>query len=200
MKTKLLLSALLLVPLGYAIGQETKPTPASATKDDPAMQKMIEAGTPGPEHRVLDGMIGNWKADVKHWMTPEGEPETSTGTSTSKWILDDHYVESTFEGDMMGMPFEGRGVSGYDNLDKKYFSTWIDSMSTGHMLTKGSYDPGTKTFTYSGQCHDPMSGKLVTMRSVVKLTDADHHTMEMYAPGPDGNEFKNMEIHYTRAK
>jgi hypothetical protein len=200
MKTKLLLSALLLLPLGYGIAQEKKPTPASAPKDDPRMQKMMELGTPGPAHRMLDGMIGNWQAEVKHWMEPGGQAETSTGTSSAKWILDDHYVESTFTGDMMGMPFEGRGVCGYDNIKKKYFSTWFDSMATGFMVSEGTFDPSTKTFTYTGQAPDCFSGKYVAMRSIVKMVDADHMTMEMYGPGPDGKEFKNMEIAYTRTK
>lgn len=205
MKTKWILSSLLLLPVGYAVAQEKTPpqktpTPASATKDDPRMMKMMELGTPGPAHKVLEPMIGTWKAEVKHWMEPGAQAEASTGTSTTKWILQDHYLETTFAGDMMGMPFEGRGVCGYDNAKKKYFSTWIDSMSTACMVSEGSFDPATKSLSYSGQAPDCMTGKIVTMRSVTKMTDADHMTMEMYSPGPDGKEYKAMEIAYTRSK
>jgi len=200
MKTKLLLPSLLLLPLGFALAQEKTATPASAPKDDPKLEKMKELGTPGPAHRVLDPMIGTWKCEVKHWTEPGGETQTSSGSSTSKWILQDHYVETTFNGDMMGMPFEGRGVCGYDNAQKTYFSTWIDSMSTACMVSKGTFDAGTKTFTYSGQAPDCMTGKLVTYRSLTKMVDPDHMVMEMHGPAADGKEFKMMEIHYTRSK
>ncbi len=33
----------------------------------------------------------------------------------------------------MGMPFEGMGIDGYDNLAKQYVSTWVDNMGTGIM-------------------------------------------------------------------
>jgi hypothetical protein len=38
------------------------------------------------------------------------------------------------------------------------------------------------------------------MRFVEKFVDADRWTVEMFMPGPDGKEFKSMEIVYTRAK
>ena len=34
----------------------------------------------------------------------------------------------------------------------------------------------------------------------VTIADKDHHTMEMWSPGPDGRMFKMMEIVYTRHK
>jgi hypothetical protein len=37
-------------------------------------------------------------------------------------------------------------------------------------------------------------------RTTMKLTDADHFVMEMFAPGADGKEMKMMEISGTRAK
>ena len=43
---------------------------------------------------------------------------------------------------MMGMPFEGIGRTGYDNVTGKYWSTWIDNMSTGCYLHT---EPATPT-------------------------------------------------------
>jgi hypothetical protein len=34
----------------------------------------------------------------------------------------------------------------------------------------------------------------------VTVTDENHHSMEMWMPGPDGKVFKMMEITYTRKK
>ena len=36
--------------------------------------------------------------------------------------------------------------------------------------------------------------------SKMTVTDKDHHTMEMWGPGPDGKMYKMMEIKYSRKK
>ncbi len=41
---------------------------------------------------------------------------------------------------------------------------------------------------------DPMTGKASYMRSEVTWMDANTFKNEMYGPGPDGKEFKRMEI------
>jgi len=38
------------------------------------------------------------------------------------------------------------------------------------------------------------------MRLVERLTNNDAMKLEFYISGPDGKEFKNMEINYTRVK
>ncbi len=54
--------------------------------------------------------------------------------------------------------------------------------------------------TSSGTMDDPMSGKSQMVNNKVTVTDNDHHTMEMWGPGPDGKAFKMMEISYARKK
>jgi hypothetical protein len=64
------------------------------------------------------------------------------------------------------------------------------------MMTTGG--PDGKVWSFQGTMADPMTGKDSPITSKVTVTDADHHTMEMWAPGPDGESFKMMEIVYTR--
>ena len=49
-----------------------------------------------------------------------------------------------------------------------------------------------------GEMTDPTGNKM-KKRSVITLQDNDHHKMEMFFAGPDGNEAKGMEISYERA-
>lgn len=202
MKSKFHVAALLLIPVGasFAFHQEKKPTNAAAATDDPAMAKMMEFATPGPAHKVLDAKIGKWTTVVKWWMAPGTEPTTDTGSCEVKWIMEGRFIEDTYTGTMMGGPFHGRGTTGFDNLKKKYVGTWIDTMGTGIMHSEGTFDAATKTFTYMGESPDAMVGKYVKTRTVEKMIDADHWTVQMYSPGPDGKEFMGMEISYKRAK
>jgi hypothetical protein len=43
-----------------------------------------------------------------------------------------------------------------------------------------------------------MTGKPAKIRTVTRIVDPNQHVYEMYAPDPKGNEFKMMEIVYTR--
>jgi len=189
--------ALLLVCLNVV----AEDTPAKkAPEMDPAMMEaMMKAGTPGPAHKVLDGMIGTWDTKVTSWMVPGADPISGTGWSENKWILGGRFVEQTFKGDFMGMPFEGRGLTGYDNAKKQYFGTWIDNMGTGMMTSVGTGGSGN-TMTFDGTYADPMTGKDTMCKEKVTWVDADHHNMEMWMPGPDGKLYKAMEIAYTRKK
>ena len=64
----------------------------------------------------------------------------------------------------------------------------------------GDVDASGKVWTMVGQMTDPMSGKPMQKRSVITLEDNDHHKMEMFFQGPDGNESKAMEITYVRSR
>ncbi len=100
---------------------------------------------------------------------------------------------------MMGQPFTGHGMRGFDNVTGKHWSTWNDSISTGLMTTTGSCDE-KDACSFSGSWVDPVSKKTITSRLVSHWSGADAETFEMFGPGPDGKEFKMMEITYTRQK
>lgn len=175
--------------------------PATAPAMDPAMMDaMMKAGIPGDPHKKLDGMVGSWDTKITMWMMPGADPMTSTGTSTNQWIMGGRYLEQRFKGDFMGMPFEGMGYTGYDNVKKRYWGTWMDNMSTSMMTSTGTASADGKVWDFDGSMSDPMTGGETAVKEKVTITDADHHLMEMWAPGPDGKMFKNMEIAYSRKK
>jgi hypothetical protein len=98
----------------------------------------------------------------------------------------------------MGTPFNGTGLTGYDNTLKKYVSTWADSVSTGIMRMTGTYDAATKTYAFEGMYPDPMSGKEKPTKMALRVVGNDQHVMEWWDPLPDGKWVKTMEITYTR--
>jgi hypothetical protein len=156
--------------------------------------------TPGEMHKMMAMVEGEWTTDGKMWMDPKGQPVASKGEASYKMILGGRYQESTFRGDMMGMPFEGKGLMAYDNLKKQFENTWVDNMSSGIMKTEGTYDPGTKTYNMSGKMVDPMSGKECKMRETLKIVDNDTHVMSMYVTMGDNPEYKTMELTFKRKK
>lgn len=193
---------------GPALAQNEKPkapenVPAGEPPMDPMMEAMMKAAQPGPEHEAMKKVVGTWDAVVKMFDPSLDKPEESKGTMVNTLIHGGRYIRMEYTGEMMGGPFTGSGLWGYDKLSKQYVSTWVDNWSTGVMVMTGTYDPGTRTYTSTGEMQMPMpDGTVAKMpqRETVRIISDDKHIMEMYGPGPDGKEMKHMEITYTRAK
>ncbi len=149
------------------------------------MKKWMEYMTPGDMHKMLATHTGKWKAKTTFWMAPGGEPTVSEATSEGEMIYDGRYLVSKYKGNMMGMPFEGMAIEGYDNAAKMFMSTWIDNMGTGIMYMTGKYDETSKMISYTGKMVDPMTGNMTDMRQTVKFNTDGTSTMEMFCPGPD---------------
>lgn len=157
----------------------------------------MAAATPGPNHAGMAAMAGHYRADVKVWMDPTADPVVSTGKTEFKMILGGRYLVQHYSGSMMGQPFEGMGLTAYDNLEKQYVSTWVDNMGTGIMVTKGNYDAYGKVLTSSGEVIDAESGAPVTVKTVSTTVSENEHRFEMFIIQGD-QEMKNLDITYTR--
>lgn len=173
--------------------------PAGQPSEADYMAAMEKAGKPGTEHARIMQFAGNWNAKCTVVMDPNAPPHVSQGTMVNTPVLGGRQLRQDFKGDFMGEAFEGIGYWGYDNIKKQYTSLWTDSMSTMVMVQTGSFDEKAQTYSFSGTCPDPLTGKDQTHRSVIKVAGPYKHTLEMYAPGMDGKEAKMMTIEYTRA-
>ncbi len=184
------------------VSQDSKKAPAAPPEMSPDMMKMIEYGTPGENHKLLNPKVGTWTGTVKMWMDPaQAEPMTSTCTSSYEWMFDGRFLANTTEGDFGGQTFLGHSAEGYDNIKKKFVWVWLDNMGTGFMTAEGTYDAATKTFKYVTDGPDPVAGKYVKGRSTEIWTDNDHFAGQMYCKdSKTGKEYKCMEISYVRQK
>ncbi|MFN0132249.1 MAG: DUF1579 domain-containing protein [Phycisphaerales bacterium] len=201
---------------GGAFAQDSKPAPSKATQPttkpssvkpdaamppmDPMMEAWMKAGTPGPEHAQFKMMEGTWDAVSKMYdpANPTATPTESKATMVNKLAFGGRFLMHDYSGDFMGMPFNGVGSFGFNNVTKKYEGTWMDSMSTGVMFMTGAYNEATKTYTLTGEIDSPMGGKM-KQRQIIKIVDANKHTLEMFTTEPGKEECKCMEITYTRS-
>lgn len=163
-------------------------------------KKQFEFPKPGPEHKILAELAGTYDATVKAWFGP-GEPSESTGVMKRQTILDGRYLQEEYAGKMLEKAFRGMSLIGFDTQKKKYVTAWIDTLSTGIMITEGTYDAASKTLTSTGEDFDAGTGKKMKGRDVLKIIDADTQLFEMYRQPLDGaKEFKVLEIVYKRRK
>lgn len=176
-----------------------KPASGKPSADQDEIRKRVEAAaTPGPAHKALEALVGDWKAEVKCWMEPGQPPHVSQGTARGKWTLNGHFLEEEFHGEMMGKPFTGRSLMGYDNTKQTFNSVWISDGQTSMFTSEGKGENGNKTITLQGKTSCAATGrKDVPMRTVFRFISPDKHIFEMYDESR-GENAKAMEITYTR--
>src|ERR1041385_3177440 len=161
------------------------------------MKKVEAAGTPGPAHKALQALTGNWKAEVKCWMDPGGQPEVTQGTAKENFTLNGRCLEEEFHGQMMGKSFTGKTLLGYDNTKQTFNSVWISDTQTSMFTSEGKGDGGNKVITLEGKANCPATGrKDIPMKTVLRVLSPEKHVFEMF-DGSKGNA-KTMEITYTR--
>ncbi len=173
--------------------------PEMSEEEKAMMEAWTKAMTPGPHHAALEPLVGTFDVKLNHWMAEGTEASTSTGLSHHAWTLGNRYLEQRYEGSFDGQPFQGIGYTGYDNILGTYFGTWMDSMSTGIMTSTGKAESPT-VINFDALMSDPMTGTAKPVREKLTITSADAHVLEMWTAGPDGKEFRMMEILYTRKK
>lgn len=163
------------------------------------MQKWMEFMTPSDIHKMLAKSDGKWNEEMQFWMDPNAPAQTMTASCVNKMILGGRYQESVHTGDFGGMPFEGRSVTGYDNVRKIIVSTWFDNMGTGLTYMEGTWNPANQSIDMKGKMTDPMTGMASDIREVLKFVDDDTQIMQQFGM-KDGKEYKTMEIKLTRVK
>jgi hypothetical protein len=171
---------------------------APAAKPDPAMEaamaEMEKLAAPGPAHEKLKAFEGKWKAVQKAWLGP-GEPTVNQGISENRMILGGRYLEQRYKGTFGGKPYEGYGLTGYDNKKSMYTTMWIDTWATAAMTGEGTMD-GNQDLVVKSTADGP-DGKPAEYRMVTHRADANRHVFSMFMTS-NGQEQLMMEITYTK--
>jgi hypothetical protein len=170
-----------------------------AMTEQEAMEIWMKMATPGPEHKMLAGHVGKWKAAIKTWMAPAQPANESTGTATITMLFDGRIKHEDFHAEMGGMSFDGFGMIGYDNFTRKFWMTWADNMSTSLMYCDGTLSSDGKTLTFTGKINKPVQNlRDVGMKCAYKFLSDNHHVFEAWEQTGTPQEFKTLEIDYTR--
>ena len=190
--------ATILVSAGL-LAQDTKPSPPPAEQIEKMMeQAWMRYMTPGEEHAQLAKRAGQWNFHGKMWHYPGLPAEEFDGTSSIKSVMGGRYLFEEAESEFQGKEFQGFGIGGFDNLTHEYVGTWIDNMGTGITRFRGTASADGKVIHYTGEHPDLLNSRHKTVRSVETITDDDNFVISMYDTTPDGQEFKMMEMSYTR--
>jgi hypothetical protein len=193
MKKTIVLLAVLLVAMP-ALTQENQPN----TDKLKAMEAYMKMGAVTENHEFLKKYIGQWDAQVKGWMAPGQPPTVSNGSFQAEMRLGGRFLLMNFKGEMFGQPFEGLQINGYDNMQQKYITLWIDNSSTFFFTTTGTRRENV--ISESGLWPDPLTGSQAPVKAKTTWVNADEYVYEQFMVMPDKSEFKSMEMRCKRQK
>jgi len=161
------------------------------------MEVYTKLAVPGEQHKQLASLAGSWTTKTKEWMEPNKPPVESTGSAEMKMLLDGRFLQQELTGQMMGQPFSGIETTAYDNVLKRYVTSWMSTMGTGIFMMEGTASTDGKTITLKGQHAEP-GGGYMKHRAIWKIVDNNTQTFDMYGAHPGQKEWKMMEMTYTR--
>ncbi len=195
------LCGLLIVMLGAASAAIAQDKKMSEQDMAAAMQEYMKIAAPGEHHKHLEFFVGKWNTTTRMWMAgPESAPSETKGNSEVKWVLDGRFLMEEHNGQMMGMPYHGMGLMGYDNYRNMYTSVWVSNMGTNVTTMTGQRDPSGKVFTYYGEMDEPMlkiTGR--TIKYIATIKGPDQYLFEVIDLHASDN-YKVFEILYDRVK
>ena len=189
---------LTLVVLAGFSGSNLAAQDTPTEENESAEEDLAELTVPGEPHELLEGTVGEWDLAILIYTAPDTEPVETTGSATGRWILGDRFVETIYEGNVMGREFEALKIEGFEKASDEYVSTWRDNLGTYTMIFRGRCASTCETRTMMADFVDPVSSSTLKIKGVTTLTEEDGYTYESFVVTPDGDEFKNMELVATR--
>jgi hypothetical protein len=162
----------------------------------PALAQQMGAA-PQPEHQALSVLAGNWKGSMTLQL-PGMEPMKGELTRSARLDMNGLWLISDYEGTMMGAPFRGHSIWGFDPAKKKQVEVWVDSFRSSVSQIEGDYDPSQQTWTKWTDGVHPVTGQKVRERHTVALKPDGTFFMELAAPGSNGDYLPFMQVTMTK--
>ena len=156
---------------------------------------------PGPEHRHLDALVGDFRATIQIWPSSKDAPQTSSGTSSNSWIAGGRFLSCALSGEIGGRQWERRSILGYDRARESFVETRVDSSTTempGIAVGREIADKNEIVFTRT--IEDTVVGKSVSLREVLTIESWNAHRLELWLDPAGGEAYKALEISYSRIR
>jgi hypothetical protein len=199
--------ALLAVPvaltLGFVAGRldtNTVEAAPAVVAQEAAAQEMtpeqLAYYMPGEHHKLLEVFVGSWDATVE-MAGPEGAM-TMQGSMEARLVMGGRYLQQDFKADMMGMPFEGMSLMGYDGLGRVFESIWIDNSTTDLTTSTGFAAPDGVNFTMLSEEVDQATMTKREVEQRTRVVSRDEIVYEHWSAGADGAQTKTLTVTYKR--
>lgn len=169
--------------------------PTTSPQDLPPF---VKRGLPGDFHAALKPLEGRWRAAKQIFIalgTAERPAMSDRITTTRSWIGGGRHLLDITQGTIGGAPYYRLGVLGFSNIDHRYEFATFDGMNANSMLYKSEPldRPGklielSGTFSDQGLLGEAFAGKIIPMRTIIRIIDPDRHEIELRFDVPGGQQ------------
>jgi hypothetical protein len=180
--------------------KSSKPLPA-VRQPAPDIEQQVSAqeaaSQPGPMHKKLDPLLGEWQMQVTR-IAPDGNelPGGGGGVTRITQLFGGRYQRWDAVLDIGGHPRETTGWLGYDRNAQEYQLSVITSFSSGMGIYRGHGDLAKDGILFVLETIDPKNGVPMRSRNRLKLLTADHFVIE----DVDEDMIAHARSHYRRVK
>ena len=192
----LMIFATSLLVLGSASGQSQKQPRPKHPPTDSDMQREMQSAIPGPAHKRLAALAGDYSTSTKFYIQPSDKPAESIGSATIKSVLDGMFLLEENSGTFMGQPMSGMRLLGYNNASKRYEAIWTYTMSTAILNMTGTSNDDGKTINFTASWDE--GGTRQALQVTTKQIDDDQFSVEMSSKAADGKPGPRFVTTYTR--
>lgn len=169
------------------------------------MQAVMERATAlGEEHEALEVFLGDWDVEIRVHLpgAPGEQPETQTshGTARGEWVVEGRWLGVRVTGEMMGAPYTGFSLRGWDSYAQNWVTASVTSMDNALNVTRGvKVDPEGGIFAEYGALDEYLTGELnKPYRTITRLDGTDRYTTEVWDMGIGAEGMKVVEFEFTR--
>lgn len=155
---------------------------------------------PTAGHDWLKQLVGEWDVTSEMSMGPGMEPIRNEARESVRSI-GGLWTVGELTGSIQGVSMNALMTLGYDEDEKAYVGTWIDSMQTHLWLYEGTLDAAGKVLTLEAEgpsFDDPSKTSLY--RDAIELVSADHKVLTSSVQNADGSWMAFMRADYKRRK
>jgi hypothetical protein len=164
-----------------------------------AMQREMQNSAPGPVHKHLAMLAGNYQTVTRFYAEPGAQPVESIGTASISSVLGGRFMLEQNSSTFMGQPASGIRLIGYNNASEQYEAIWTYTMSTAIMRMSGASDDGGKNINFDASW-DKGAGKRQDVKVAIHRVDDDQFVVELIAKLPDGKLGPGLVTTYLRKK
>src|SRR5262249_47501774 len=119
---------------------------------------------PGPEHKRLELLVGDWDEEGKIFLGPNKPPMIIKGTRKNRMILGGRFLLGESKSGTGPDAMESMILMGFDRRQKKYTAVGLDTGGTYWITASGEFDDSKKEIRLYSEDIDP----------------ALHHTQKSY--------------------
>jgi hypothetical protein len=164
------------------------------------MAKAKQFTQPGEHHKELERFVGRWNTETRITMVGHDAP-AEKGTAEFSWLMPGRWLKGETTGTVMGMPFDGFSITGYDNFKQSYVTTMVGNFDTAMIRAEGDMDPSGKALLLYGTLDEYLTGEHDKMvKTVWRFPSADKLVQEVHDLPIGEENTKVFEVVYTRAK